>query len=203
MADPKYVRLAERLTRGNVTDTRSHWSISGLDVKEFPEDALAADFVRAQLRRGNLEEAGRAEFQEIQEANDELASVVFEDEERDKAVKKARQEVDVLRTSAALSEKVAAARVQDGTDHYSADQKRRKGILKAQKALEDEGTTDALDGESVKAAAENGPPTPVIGDSPVVEQVGADRGDAGVVVASETDVVKSQAEADAKQARKK
>lgn len=68
--DPSYVKVAERINDSIVLDVESAWSISGLDVKEFPkDDARAANFVRGRLRAGALEEASKAEFEEVQSLN--------------------------------------------------------------------------------------------------------------------------------------
>lgn len=74
--DPKYVMLANRLTNGMVADIEgSGWSISGLDVKEFPSTEGAARFVRHALREGKLEPSSRAEFDEVQEHHKNVAKV--------------------------------------------------------------------------------------------------------------------------------
>jgi hypothetical protein len=74
MSDPKYVRLNNELvySRSLVVDTYSHWSISGLDVKAFPDPErhpAQAEFVRDALRRGLIEVASQAEFEEVQAAH--------------------------------------------------------------------------------------------------------------------------------------
>lgn len=75
MADPKYVRLPERLLSGNVTDVLggSQWGISGLDVKEFPskeDDPEAYAFVRDCVRANMLEEASADEYRMVRKAVD-------------------------------------------------------------------------------------------------------------------------------------
>jgi hypothetical protein len=75
-SDPKYVRLSNRLSFGMQADVDgSGWSISGLDVKEFPATDGAARYVRKMLRDGKLEPASRAEFDEVQEGNKTVAAV--------------------------------------------------------------------------------------------------------------------------------
>lgn len=72
--EPKYVRLAERLTGQVLVDITSGWSISGLDVKEFPDKEKyprAARFVRDKLRRGALEPASSAEYEEVEEVHEQ------------------------------------------------------------------------------------------------------------------------------------
>jgi hypothetical protein len=75
--DPKYVRLPERLLAGNVTDIEggTGWGISGLDVKEFPEDPDEASFVRDALRSQLLEPATAAEFKRVSDAHARLGSL--------------------------------------------------------------------------------------------------------------------------------
>ncbi len=71
--DPKFVRLTPRLSRNVISDVQvSGWSISGLDVKPFPDGdspraKAAAKYVRTMLRAGNLEPCSRAEYDEVQE----------------------------------------------------------------------------------------------------------------------------------------
>lgn len=67
MSDPSYVKLPQRLVGGLVADVDggSQWSISGLDVRGFPEDPAAARFVRASLNAGKLEPATKAEWDEV------------------------------------------------------------------------------------------------------------------------------------------
>lgn len=72
--DPGHVRLAERLNDRVLADVNSGWSISGLDVKEFPDPSKypnAARFVRDKLKRGALEPASKAEYEEVEESYEE------------------------------------------------------------------------------------------------------------------------------------
>lgn len=76
--DPKFVRLANLHTHGmlaDITDYGSLWSISGFEVKPFPNadlDPEAAAFVRAKMQRGVIEEASSDEYDEQQDAGDAL-----------------------------------------------------------------------------------------------------------------------------------
>lgn len=63
--DPQYVRLVDRMARSTQVDLNSGWSIAGLDVKEFPEDELAQDYVRSAIRRGTLEPCGQSEYDAV------------------------------------------------------------------------------------------------------------------------------------------
>ena len=78
--DPQYVRLANRLSRGILADVEgSGWSISGLDVKPFPEGTNAARFVRHALRDGKLEPASRAEHEEVQSEAKKVADTTHQE----------------------------------------------------------------------------------------------------------------------------
>jgi hypothetical protein len=72
--DPSYVTLSARNALGMCADIigGSRWSISGYDVKPFPPDTnpRAQQFVRTMIRQGVLEEASRAEYKEVQDANE-------------------------------------------------------------------------------------------------------------------------------------
>ena len=72
--DPSYVRLTERLSGSVLLDVNSGWSISGLDVQGFPEDKGAANFVRTKVRAGALEEASKAEFDEVESSKKSATS---------------------------------------------------------------------------------------------------------------------------------
>lgn len=76
--DPKYVRLADHLADSTVADIAggSGWSIAGRDVREFPEEEGAARYVRSRLVQGLLEPAGKAEYDEVQNANKAVAESV-------------------------------------------------------------------------------------------------------------------------------
>lgn len=150
MSDPKYVRLADRLSSGMVVDTRSHFAISGLDVQEFPEDDSPNQqaFVRDALRRGHLESASKAEYDEVRGYNEELANAVFRTEEEEQALVKAGQEAQVIRASNKASRKLAASRSGEGGGAaYEADQKRREALLKVQKGLDDDSVPVEVEGD--------------------------------------------------------
>lgn len=72
--NPEYVRLADHLVHGLIVDTDgTGWSISGLDVKPFPDNREEARFVKRQLNAGKLEAAGVAEYEEAHPDGDEEA----------------------------------------------------------------------------------------------------------------------------------
>lgn len=138
--DPKYVRLSDRASSGTLVDTYSHWGISGLDVVEFPADGseAAQAFVRGALRSGLLESASRAEYDEVQNANEAVASQVYMDDETRRQVENAGQEAKVVRTALKEGQRLAAARMQEGGAAYEADQRRREAVLAVQRELDDE-----------------------------------------------------------------
>lgn len=73
MADPKYIRLAAARQLTMVADVLggTGWSISGADVKPFPENDREKDYVRNLVRSGVLEPCSKAEYEEVQERNKE------------------------------------------------------------------------------------------------------------------------------------
>ncbi len=73
MGAAKYVRLREGIT--SLADVGgSGWSITGNNVKEYPEGEAAEAFVKSKLRANILEWAGKAEFDEVH-ADEEEAPV--------------------------------------------------------------------------------------------------------------------------------
>lgn len=146
--DPKYVRLNDRLSRSVLVDVETHWGISGMDVQEFPGKELprAQAFVRDALRRGLLEGASKAEYDEIQDVHQELAAAVPDAPTSDyeRQVIRAHQEAQLQKTSRSLQRRVTAARY--GTDEdvdpaYSADKARRERLAARAEDL-DEGEVD-------------------------------------------------------------
>lgn len=96
---PSYVRLREGVTyRGDIGG--SAWFISGLSVKKYPEDAEAQAFVDAEIQKGTLEPASKAEFDEAQEG----------DAERPEKAKNVHQEGDIQAAAAEARAKVQEAR---------------------------------------------------------------------------------------------
>jgi hypothetical protein len=128
--DPKYIRLAHRLIRGNVTDLRSGFSIAGLDVQPFPEDQKQAAFVRSQTRLGKIEEATEDEFKAVDEVDyDFMAAQNIEIEPM--KVKATFQEAAIGKAARAARERATTSRGIGpiGTAAaYAADQRRREAI---------------------------------------------------------------------------
>lgn len=83
--NPGYVRLRDSLSLGIQVDLASGWGISGKDVRRFPEDPVAARWARRMLNAGVLEEASKAEWDEVHEddlvdPDDDTPRVVFREE---------------------------------------------------------------------------------------------------------------------------
>lgn len=110
--DPQYVRLATRLSRGMVCDVKgSGWSISGLDVRKFPEGNVAARFVRAKVNAGVLEPASKAEWEEAHDTALEDEVLAQNPDYREKA--SAVQEGRVQRVARDAQDRLAAGRDAD------------------------------------------------------------------------------------------
>lgn len=111
METPNFVRLANRLTSGMVTDMESGWSIAGLDVRTVPDkkkDPAARRFIRKALLDGRLEPASQAEWDEVHETSQ------LEDEAlmgRPQAGVGGIQEAHVRRAAEEGSSRIKAARV--------------------------------------------------------------------------------------------
>lgn len=106
--NPKYVRLASRLSRGMQADVQgSGWSIAGLDVRGFPEDFQAARYVRGLLNSGVLEPASKSEWDEVHDS--ELEEEVLR-QNPDFLVQQGVQEARIQMAASKASARVAAAR---------------------------------------------------------------------------------------------
>lgn len=62
--NPEFVRLADYMTTGMHQDPATGWSITGMDVKPFPEDPAEQRVVRRLINSGMVEAAGTAEHEE-------------------------------------------------------------------------------------------------------------------------------------------
>lgn len=134
--DPKYVRLANRLSRGMLADVyESQWSIAGLDVRPFPEDMRAARFVRNALSDGKLEPASAAEYEEVTEIN-EVADEILRQRPDYRETAALFQEAAIQRAAAEQTARVAEARDADEAAEAEADlaaaQEDREARLKEQ-----------------------------------------------------------------------
>lgn len=117
MADPSYIRLADHMSDSMVADIAggSGWSISGRDVQAFPkEDDAASRFVRSRLVLGLLEPCGKAEYEEVQEANRRMAEVAPRVNDKQEPVN--LQEADIQRVAASLAKKLGQSQEDEGDD---------------------------------------------------------------------------------------
>lgn len=128
MADPKYVRLADHLTRGLRADINSGWSIAGFDVRPMPdkeEEPNSYAYVKGELNAGRLEGASKAEYEEAH------PDLLTSDEEDSRPY----QEREVQRAAQSVHRKIRARRSgEEATSAYEVDEARRKAVLKSQKA---------------------------------------------------------------------
>lgn len=136
MADPKYVRLADHLTRGMRADLNSGFSIAGYDVVEMPdkeEEPEQYKFVRSEIASGRLEAASKAEYEEV---HPDLYESLGVEVERATVVQAAPlvQETHIQAAAAKGARKVRAAREEVSEDALEADEERRKAAISAQKA---------------------------------------------------------------------
>lgn len=144
--DPQYVRLTNRLGLQMVADVTggSGWSISGLDVKEFPDDEDEAAYVRVQLGRGVLEPATKAEYEEVHD-EDDVSEVVAR--YTDPSGKKPWQEAEVQaasrkrRVAIEESRELSEDELAEFEDEDELDAQRRQAIVEEQEEL-DLGTDD-------------------------------------------------------------
>jgi hypothetical protein len=137
MADPKYVRLADHLTRGMRADLNSGFSIAGFDVVEMPdkeEEPEQYKFVRSEIASGRLEQASKAEYEEV---HPDLYADLGVEVERPALVVQAApavQETHIQAAAAKGARKVRAARAEVSEDALEADEARREAAIAAQKA---------------------------------------------------------------------
>lgn len=122
--DPKYVALANHLKSSVQVDIDSGWGISGRDVRKFPDDTGAADFVRTGLQRGIFEECSKAEWDEVHEVDLEGAGdtpvVRFVHADEQLAENKLRQQVKERR--AAIEQRAAARDAADAGEDLDEDE---------------------------------------------------------------------------------
>lgn len=138
MADPKYVRLADHLTRGMRADLDSGFSIAGFDVVEMPDKDEEPDryrFVKGEIAVGRMEGASKAEYDEVHP--DLYDSLGIEVERPTMTVQAAApQETQIQAVAQKAARKVREGRAVESEDVLEADEERRKAAISAQKALE-------------------------------------------------------------------
>lgn len=134
--DPKYVRLATRLSRGMVCDVKgSGWSISGLDVRQFPTTPQAARFVRAKLNAGVLEPASKSEWDEAHDDALEKEVLAQNPDYREKAsaVQEGRLQRVAREQQAKLAERLSADAEAEEEELRELEQEDREARLQEQK----------------------------------------------------------------------
>lgn len=145
--DPQYVKLADRLVRSLAVDPISGWGVSGLDIKEFPDESrpAAQSWARTALQRGVLEHATAEEYDVVHGSDDhdylKQAGVLVKPPE----VEGFFQEAHVLGLSETRRHEIEASRgfVGDGLS-YKDDEVRRAAVLAHQKAIDEAGSPEAL-----------------------------------------------------------
>lgn len=137
-SNPPFVRLTKRLTRQVIADLPSKFAISGVRVVPYPEDNPdQALFVRRLLARGVLEEASRAEYEEQEEVDGELAKAGFFDDTHKKEVVSYQEHLVVERQAAAqkrVSDKRAETEDEDETE-IALLEERRASLLEQQEEM--------------------------------------------------------------------
>lgn len=140
--DPTHVQLCTRLTRSLIVDMQSHWSLAGLDVKEFPSDSYpqAQDYVRTQLARGVLEGTDQAAFDSIDRLDlDHLKNSGVQ--VNPVQVQGTYQEAQVIAHAEAARHQIEAERFGDASNmSYQEDTIRREAILAQQRHIDGIGT---------------------------------------------------------------
>jgi hypothetical protein len=117
-------------------DTVSGWSISGWDIKEFPDGQLSGSFVRRDLNRGVLEPATSEEFDLAHPpAPEENDADAFVKAVQAASVNPVRQEAHIQAGIQADAEKLRAAR-QTQTDEKgdTPTMARRKELVEIQES---------------------------------------------------------------------
>lgn len=160
MADPKYVRLADRMARSTQVDIESGWSIAGLDVREFPGDdqPYAQRYVRDAIRRGTIEGCSKAEFDEVYGEDGsnlnfyERAGVTVKGPE----IEGHYQEAHVVGMADTERLRIESARgLGGGGLSYKDDKVRRAALMERQKRLESFGDLDNPDEAGVELSEED------------------------------------------------
>jgi hypothetical protein len=126
--DPQFVRLNDNLAdHGSLADvTGSGWSIGGMDVQEFPDEEVAAAYVRGKLRLGVLEPASRAEYDEahpeeepIEIERKQIVEIPHQEGRLHREVQQGRRRMQEARS--AQTEKVMASSFYDDVDDGADD----------------------------------------------------------------------------------
>lgn len=129
MAYPKYIRLADHLTRGMRADINSGFSIAGYDVKEAPDQEdypEQAAFVKRELSAGRLEQASKAEYDEV---HPDIYAELGIEVERKIVVEGTVQEAHVQAAAMKAHRAVKAGRQVESEDEVAADEERRAALI--------------------------------------------------------------------------
>lgn len=135
MADPKFVRLADHLTRGMRADLNSGFSIAGLDVVAMPdpdEEPEQYAYVKGEINTGRLESASQAEYDEVHP--DIYGELGYEVEAPKVTTTNTVQETEVQRVAARATRKVRANRAVSGESYEEVDEARRLAVIAEQSA---------------------------------------------------------------------
>lgn len=153
--DPQYVRLAVRMQTGMLVDTfGSGWSISGMDVRKFPEDSnrKAQKFVRAELNDGKLEPASLAEWDEVHDPA--LAEAVLAQNPGFKENASGFQEAHLQQAAADSRRRLEAsrqARLEADDDYETDDEARQRELDEAIEAQEGMDSDDPEEQEAMSS----------------------------------------------------
>lgn len=151
--NPKFVRLADHLNLTCQVDLESGWGVSGRDVRQFPEDSSAANFVRSGLMRGIFEEAGQAEWDEVHEADldEDDTPVVRMVTSSAVPENKLRHQVSQKRKAIEARHAERAAEAEEASDDAPEDDYRRMSQSSLQAELANRGlSTGGNKGQMVK-----------------------------------------------------
>jgi hypothetical protein len=148
---PKYVRLADHLSRGMRADLNSGFSLSGYNVVESPDEeteAEAAAFVKRELAAGRMEGASKAEFDEV---HPDLLDTLGYEVERKVSLPIAPQEGHIQREVRGAHRAMRAGRsTEAGESAFEADEARREALIEDAKEAE----SGSKRGKKAKAGAE-------------------------------------------------
>lgn len=159
--DPKFIRLADRLTNGIVADLNTGFSIAGLDVQEFPEEADQASYVRGQMHAGVIEAASAEEYKIIRGTDEPMRAATednptptsnWQENRIQQAAKETRRKLDSSRQADYNDPEWDPLRGRSLLDRdisYEEDQERREAVAQQ---VEEEGL-DSTDPEEQIARA--------------------------------------------------
>jgi hypothetical protein len=162
MSNPSHVRIADPNAVSLRVDILSGWSISGWDIKEFPDGQLAGNFVRRNLNQGVLEPATSEEFGLAHPpAPEENDAEAFVKAVQAASVNPVRQEAHIQANIEADADKLRSLRhTQTDEKGDTPDMVRRKELIEIQES-NDGGDTEV----AVTQGATGDPKRPVGSDT--------------------------------------